>query len=318
MTNHASIRRLFFATDLHGSEVCFRKFVNAASFYRVSLLFLGGDLSGKTLLPVWKRSGFYEVFFQSRIIRLDTDAELAAFRREQAGRGAYTAVLSEADYNAMNETERQTLFDQAICTRLGGWLDFAAQRLRGTGIRIVAIAGNDDPWLIDDLMRSCDVVTFAESAVVELEGGLQVLGFGYSTPTPWDTPRELTDEEISSRLSTLTAELKPNVRVVMNIHVPPFGSGLDSCVELDSELRPIIGPGGPRMQSVGSPAVRRAIDQIGPALGLFGHVHEARGATRIGQTVCVNPGSNYGQATLLGVIVTMDKGIVSNWQFTEG
>jgi Icc-related predicted phosphoesterase len=218
----------------------------------------------------------------------------------------------------MTKDERQVIFDQAICERLRCWLDFASDRLRGSGTKIVAIAGNDDPWVVDDLLNSCDVVTFVDSKVVELDGELQVLGFGYSTPTPWDTPRELSDAEIAMRLDLLTAQLKPKAAVVFHVHVPPFGTGLDSCVELDSELRPVIGPGGAMMKSVGSHSVHRAINQVSPALGLFGHVHEARSVTRIGPTVCINPGSNYGQGTLLGAIATMSDGIVTNWQLTEG
>ena len=43
---------VFFTTDLHGSEVCFRKFVAAAAFYGADLLILGGDLTGKLVTPV--------------------------------------------------------------------------------------------------------------------------------------------------------------------------------------------------------------------------------------------------------------------------
>ena len=318
MSAHGSSRRLFFATDLHGSEICFRKFVNAASFYGVSVLFLGGDLSGKVMLPVWKRANGYEVSTKGRMTSLQTKSELAAFRRSQADRGTYTAVVSEADYTVMTEGERQALFDQAICERLSLWLDFAADRLRGTETRIVAIAGNDDPWAVDDLLNSCEVVTFVDSKVVELDSEIQVLGFGYSTPTPWDTPRELSDTEIGCRLALLTAQLKTAPATIFHVHVPPFGTGLDSCVELDAELRPVIGPGGPMMQSVGSHAVRTAIDQVSPALGLFGHVHEARAVTRIGRTFCLNPGSNYGQGTLLGAIVTIDGGVITKKLATYG
>jgi Icc-related predicted phosphoesterase len=310
--------RLFFATDLHGADVCFRKFVNAARFYDVSLLFLGGDLSGKMLVPIWKRIGGYEVRIDGWVSSFDSQAELASFCRTQADRGLYAAVVSEADYKVMTREERQQILDCEIRKRLSGWLDFASGRLRGTGTRIIAIAGNDDPQFIDDLLHSCEVVTYADSKVIEVADGVQVLGFGYSTPTPWNTPRELSDAEIAAKLEVLTAQLKSDCAQIFHVHVPPFGSGLDACVQLDAELRPVIGPGGPVMTSVGSHAVRQAIEQSSPALGLFGHVHEGRAMTRLGRTVCLNPGSNYGQGTLLGALTTIDGGVVTSWQLTEG
>src|SRR5258708_35700210 len=49
--------RIFFATDVHGSEVCFRKFLAAAKVYQADLLILGGDFAGKALVPVLTQDG---------------------------------------------------------------------------------------------------------------------------------------------------------------------------------------------------------------------------------------------------------------------
>ena len=56
--------RLFFASDLHGSEPCFKKFVNAAAFYDASVLVMGGDLTGKAILPIVEQGrGIYRTEF---------------------------------------------------------------------------------------------------------------------------------------------------------------------------------------------------------------------------------------------------------------
>jgi Icc-related predicted phosphoesterase len=44
--------RLFFATDIHGSEVCWRKFLNSGAHYQADVIVLGGDMTGKALIPV--------------------------------------------------------------------------------------------------------------------------------------------------------------------------------------------------------------------------------------------------------------------------
>ena len=70
---------------------------------------------------------------------------------------------------------------------------------------------------------------------------------------------------------------------------------------------------------VGSTAVRRALDKYQPMLGLHGHIHESRGAARLGRTLAVNPGSEYGDGVLCGAIITLSrrKG-VRGYQFVAG
>jgi Icc-related predicted phosphoesterase len=73
------------------------------------------------------------------------------------------------------------------------------------------------------------------------------------------------------------------------------------------------------MAPVGSTAVREAIERQRPLLGLHGHVHESAGVEKIGRTVCINPGSDYGDGILRGAIVELDRDRgVRNWQLTQG
>src|SRR4029077_12385099 len=80
---------LFFATDLHGSEVCFRKFVAAASFYGADLLVLGGDLTGRLVTPVVQNGQGWWSEVHGRRISLKA-GELDAFEAQMADEGVYT------------------------------------------------------------------------------------------------------------------------------------------------------------------------------------------------------------------------------------
>ena len=103
------------------------------------------------------------------------------------------------------------------------------------------------------------------------------------------------------------------------MHVPPYDSGIDSAPELDENMRPKLGPGGQVMITpVGSTAVRKAIESYQPMLSLHGHVHEARGFVKIGKTLCLNPGSEYLEGILRGVLIQIDKGKVRDFIFTSG
>ena len=108
-------------------------------------------------------------------------------------------------------------------------------------------------------------------------------------------------------------------RTVVNFHCPPYGSGLDVAPELDETLRPVIRGGRPSVIAVGSKAVREAIKRYQPVLGLHGHIHESRAAQRIGETLCLNPGSDYTADLLRGVVVDIAQdGSYLDFLFTAG
>ncbi len=64
--------------------------------------------------------------------------------------------------------------------------------------------------------------------------------------------------------------------------------------------------------------MRAAIEKYKPLLGLHGHVHESKGFVNIGSTLCINPGSEYGEGILRGVIVELGDGKVKNYLLTQG
>jgi Icc-related predicted phosphoesterase len=310
--------KVFFATDLHGSDRCFRKFLATVQFYGVSILFLGGDLIGKELFLIRKRAaGRYEAGRQGEIINLATEAELLDFERQCADAGSYTARLDGPW--PVTEAECTTLLERAARNRLAWWLELARDRLSNTGAQVVVIPGNDDPLSLDEVLQGDEQVVFnADQRLITLSARIQVAGLGWSTPTPWQTYREYQDNVIAAALTDLLAMADNDLPLVLHVHVPPYGSGLDTCPVLDKQFRPMVGPGGVLTSPVGSRAVYQAILEHHPILGLFGHVHEARGCVRIGDTVCVNPGSEYAHGRLLGFIGVIRRNRLADWLLTEG
>ncbi|HKM50396.1 MAG TPA: hypothetical protein VJZ75_04375, partial [Candidatus Bathyarchaeia archaeon] len=56
--------RIFFASDIHASDIAFRKFLNAGNYYRADALLYGGDITGKALIFIEKdRDGNYQADF---------------------------------------------------------------------------------------------------------------------------------------------------------------------------------------------------------------------------------------------------------------
>src|SRR2546423_11763083 len=84
----------FYASDIHGSDMLWRKFINAASFYGVEVLIMGGDIAGKAVIPIVRRNAsFYAAGFSSE--RAFTEDELPALERRIRDLGLYPYRMSE-------------------------------------------------------------------------------------------------------------------------------------------------------------------------------------------------------------------------------
>ena len=314
--------RIFFATDIHGSEQCFRKWLNAAQVYEADALILGGDLTGKMLVPltadiegVWHGS-IYDDYVEAR-----GEMELAALQKKIRTMGRYDVLLTPEEKEHVDSDERalDALFHQAIADSLRRWMALAAERLNGTGVPAFMMLGNDDFPELAEILRGAEAVTHAEDGIQELPEGFELLSLGYSTPTPWHTPRELPEADIQCALEKMTKQLNRPGQSVFNVHCPPARTHLDQAPRLDDNLKPVVDASGVHIGSVGSESVRSVIETTGPLLGLHGHVHESPGTQKIGRALCINPGSDYADGILRGAIVDLDreKGI-QRWQVVQG
>ena len=309
--------RVFFATDLHGSEVCWRKFLNAARFYRADVLICGGDLTGKAIVPVVDADGGFEFALSGTRQRVDADGVEAAMTQIQR-RGYYPVRMSPAEVQELHADPGRvaTLFTEQMCQTVERWLALAEEKLAGTDVRCFVCPGNDDEPAIDAVVRSARRVEHAEGEVIDVDG-YEMISSGWSNPTPWNTHREEPEDALGRRIEAMASRVREPGRAIFNLHVPPYGSKLDEAPALDDQLRPMLG--GRAVRPVGSTAVRDAILRHQPMLSLHGHIHESKGASKLGKTLALNPGSSYEDGVLMSAIVELDrrKGVRS-YQLVNG
>lgn len=312
--------RLYFATDVHGSETCWRKFLNAAQHYSADVLVLGGDMTGKALVPVIDDGGgrWHATLLENRKEMTGED-EVAAFEAAVIKRGYYPfrTNLDELRELEAEESRWHGLFHEKMLETVEKWMRMADEKLGGTGVRIFCCPGNDDQFEVDEIIENANTVELAEGRVVDIDG-FQMVSTGWSNRTPWNTYREEDEPDLRARLERAIAQVTaPGERTLYNFHCPPYHSGLDDAPELTEDM--MLKDAGRAVKPVGSTAVREAIEEHSPVLTLHGHIHEARGNCRIGRTLCINPGSSYEQGDLLGAVVDLDgKKKVKRFLLTSG
>ena len=314
------ITRLFYAGDVHGSRVCWKKFVNAAAHYPADALVMGGDLTGKALVPIVREGdGSYSAMVIGERRTARTAEELDQMQQAISTNGMYPLIVDSDEGRALatDTGRREEAFERALLDELRLWVQLADERLEGTGTRAYVIPGNDDPWEIDEVLASGSSVVACDETVEQV-GPHELASFGYSNRTPWHTPRELDEDEIYDRLKRLVDQLEEPGRAILNIHVPPYESSLDTAFEVGEDLRYVMKGGRPHEIATGSPAVRQIIEETQPLVSLHGHIHESKGVTKIGRTVAINPGSDYGSGHLDGCLVHLAPDKVVNQYLVSG
>jgi uncharacterized protein len=310
--------RIFFATDIHGSERGFRKFLAAAKSYGAGALILGGDIAGKGLVPIQASNGTLTARVRGETVSVPRDEEPRL--RADINRLGFYSVIADGEETERLEKDAQHLdraFRREIKAQVEVWCALAAERL-DPSVRCLITPGNDDPLEIDAVLKAAPRIECPEGDLCDL-GPVLVASCGDVTPTPWNTEREFSEEQLGKRLAKMLDAVPTGRQVVVNFHNPPYSSGLDFAAELDANLMPVLRGGKPSIIPVGSKAVREAIKKYQPVVGLHGHIHESRGAQKIGRTLCLNPGSDYTADVLKGVIVDFDAdGNSIDFLFTSG
>jgi len=313
--------RIFFASDVHGSEVCFRKFVNAGKVYKADVLILGGDITGKMIIPIsQQKPGKYAAEFSSRTWTIRNNEELENFMKMVRNSGYYPYLTSETELSELS-TDRDKvnkLFSELMLETVRRWVKIAEERLRGTGISCYITPGNDDRFIIDNALSESGYVVNPEGKVVSIAEGHEMISTGFSNVTPWKTQRELSEGELEKKIENMATKVKNMETCIFNLHCPPFDTLIDRAPQLDETLKVVTRSGEKVMISVGSLAARNAIKKYQPLLGLHGHIHESRGVEKLGRTLCLNPGSEYNEGILRGVIINLENWAVKNYLFTSG
>jgi uncharacterized protein len=311
---------LYYASDVHGSDQCWRKFLGAGRFYDVNALIMGGDLTGKAVVPIkLDADGSFTAEFLGETRSGRGDETLAELTEAVRYNGMYPWVAS-ADEIARHRSDasaRAELFERILLEELRRWVELADERMPPQGIAVYAMAGNDDPWSCDAILEGAEHLVACDLRVTEV-GGHEMISCSYANPTPWASPRELAEDALYERIKTLADQLERPESAIFNLHVPPKASGLDTAFEIDDQLRIVVRNGKPHEIPVGSAAVRQLIEEYQPMLALHGHIHESRGAATIGKTLAINSGSEYASGRIHGVIVKLADASVLGHQFTIG
>jgi Icc-related predicted phosphoesterase len=312
--------KVYFATDLHGSSKCFRKFLNAGPTYGADVLVLGADLGGKAIQGIVRGTGGR---WHARFVGTDHDVtdgpELEALEKLIEDHGYYPCRAEPGELEARREAGTlDALFLELMAARLTAWMTLADERLRPKGIPLYVMLGNDDPGELRQILVDAPWAIHAEGRVLPLDDDHELISWGYSNLTPFDSHREQPEPALAASIAEMTGRLRDPSRAVFNLHVPPIASGLDDAPVLDANLTVQQSLGQVKFGPVGSTAVREAIEAVQPMLGLHGHIHESAGIRRIGRTIVINPGSDYSTGALNGAIVTLERDKVATHQLVRG
>jgi uncharacterized protein len=312
--------RILFASDFHGSEMVWRKFLNSSSIFKCNWLIMGGDLTGKILIPIVLQSdGSYTADFLGQTQTVQA-AGLEDFRKQVREHCYIPYVCDQTQFKALKEApqdEIEKIFADLECLTLKEWLDIIPKKLTGD-VKVLIHPGNDDKFELDDVIKSSPYVTYAEESVVDLDGEHEAACLGYSNPTPWNSPRECSEEELMVKLEKLASKVTRVDRSLFCLHCPPYESQIDQAPQLDKNFRPVMEGGRPKLIPVGSKSVRTIIEKYQPLLGLHGHIHECRGFMNIGRTRCMNPGSEYTEGLLSAYLIEIDGEKIKRLQRVEG
>jgi Icc-related predicted phosphoesterase len=311
---------IYFVSDLHGSSLCFRKFVNAAPVYGASVLILGADLAGKAIQPIVRQPGNrWASAFPGREQTVEDGPELVALEKTIADHGYYPYRAEPGELEAMQSGGAiDALFLRLMRERLTQWLTMADERLRPRGLPLYFMLGNDDPEELGQILDSAPWGTHCEGKVVWIDDDHEMISWGYSNTTPWHSYREQTEEELAAAIARSADQLTRPERAIFNLHVPPLGTHLDDAPKLDESLRVRAVLGQVQYVPAGSSAVREAELERQPLLGLHGHIPESPGSRELGRTLIVNPGSDYSAGVLNGALITLDKDKIKGHQLVHG
>lgn len=317
-----TLTRLFFTSDVHGSDVCFLKFLNSAKFYKLNIMVLGGDITGKMIVPIVQEpDGTYESQFLGKKQTPKTLQEREALEKEIRNSGYYPYLTTPAEMEKLQSDKKllDELFSKVMEAGVKRWVSIAEERLKETKVKCYISPGNDDRFNIDDVLKSSPVVLCPEDEVVWLDDHHEMITTAWTNPTPWRSPRETTEEKLAGIIEHMSSKVKQMENCIFNLHCPPYNTPIDVAPELDETLKPKIrGGGGVSTTHVGSLAVRQAIEKNQPLIGLHGHIHESRGFAKIGRTLCINPGSEYTEGILRGVLIEFDEKNLKSYLLTQG
>jgi len=308
-----TMTRILYGSDFHGSEAVFRKFLSSGFQYKVNALMVGGDVTGKAMVPVIHQgAGRYQATLFGDEKTSTTPDELEKLKKSISNVGFYPIVLEQDEAQELeNDTAKMgARFELEMCNRVREWMKLAEEKLVPQHITLYFMAGNDDLYSIDKVVDEFKHVRNPDMKHFEMEDGYEVVGLSNANMTPWLCARDIEEDELTRKLDVLASLIQKPERAIAILHVPPFGSALDNCPDLDKNLKIITEGGQVVMKSAGSPAVRAFIEKVQPMLSLHGHIHESPGHVHNGRTLMINAGSEYAEGIMKAAIINLENGKV--------
>jgi len=313
--------KIFHTSDVHGSNKCFKKFLNVPKVFGVDVIIMGGDITGKMLVPVIEQGdGSYKTEYMGNEVKIRSQGEIQNIVKLIADAGGYPYLCSRDEYELLKNDKAylDKVFKNLIIKRVEEWVRLAEEKLKDTGVEAYIMPGNDDYPEIDETLNKSSIVINPDGKLVEIGGKYEMISTGYVNMTPWKAPRDIPDDKLEELLEGLASKVKRIRDAIFCLHAPPYNTPIDLAPLLDNSLKPVIAGGELVMTHVGSMAVRKVIEKYQPLLGLHGHIHEAKGAVKIGRTLCLNAGSDYQAGNLHGALITLENGRVRSYMFTVG
>jgi Icc-related predicted phosphoesterase len=314
--------RFYLVSDFHASEPSWKKMLNAIrlGIYKADAVLYAGDLTGKAIVPIVPT----DTGFQATLLGVERNArdekELADLERDITAIGYYPHVMTSDEIATIGNDEEKLheLFSYLIHKQVEHWMNLAAERLAGTDVPLYLIPGNDDPWEIDPALDASQYAVNVDGKVVDVVGGFQLLGLGKSSPTPWNTPREVSEDDFRQEIYGLSDQIRDPRKAIFLIHCPPFNTGLDTAPMLDADFNLTTSAGDLLRGPVGSKGVREAIEQVNPVLSLHGHIHESGGERMLNNSLCINPGSEAAYGVVRGYLVDISSNGIERSFRVEG
>jgi Icc-related predicted phosphoesterase len=302
--------RIYYTSDLHGSEKCWKKFMVTPKHYQADIIIIGGDITGKFIVPIIRLpNGRVEATFMGRKRKFKKEKDVEVLKQQIADTGQYWLDVTQEEYQDYtdNPSKLDEIFDKLITERVAEWVAMADERLKGQNVRCLISAGNDDSYSVDEILEKSETIDVHDGRIINLGEGFEIFGLSNSNMTPWNCPRDISEDELAEKIENLASQIKKPDRAIFDIHVPPYGAGIDEAPELTEDMKMVLdSTGTPNMIPVGSTAVKEALLKYQPMLGLHGHIHEAAGIRKLGNTTIVNPGSEYAEGLLRGAVIDLD------------
>jgi uncharacterized protein len=295
--------------------------VNAGKFYGAKVLILGGDITGKMIVPlVALPGGTRKCEWGGSELVLKSEQEISETVKNIKDSGYYPFLAEPEEIEELSSKPDSVkqLFKKLMKESIEGWMKLAEERLKGTGIECYVSPGNDDFFEIDEALNSATYVVNPEEKVIDIDGEHEMITLGYTNHTPWNSPREVDEDVLEEKIEKMASQLHDSGTAIFNIHVPPINTIIDQAPKLDKDLKPIISGGNQVMISAGSTAVRKSIERHQPLAGFHGHIHESRGVVKLGRTMCFNPGSEYNSGILRGLLCDLEKDKIKSHLLTSG